>query len=118
MVVRLIGEVNGQEVIFQRVLGDTWEAQVPSSLDGTYVISGNGAISSYSGGDTYVMTESGVTVLQPSGGSSSSGNVFTISGTGNGHNVGLSQYGAKAMAEIGCSYEEILHFYYTDVTIR
>lgn len=38
MVVRLIGEVNGQEVIFQRVLGDTWEAQVPSSLDGTYVI--------------------------------------------------------------------------------
>lgn len=91
---------------------------VLDDLDGTYVISGNGAISSYSGGDTYVMTESGVTVLQPSGGSSSSGNVFTISGTGNGHNVGLSQYGAKAMAEIGCSYEEILHFYYTDVTIR
>ena len=90
---------------------------VLEDLDGTYVISGNGTVSAYTGGDTYVMTDSGVEMLQPSGGSSSGG-VFTISGTGNGHNVGLSQYGAKAMAEQGYSYEDILHFYYTDVTIR
>lgn len=38
MVVRLIGDVNGQNVIFQKGIGDIWQAQVPSSLDGTYVI--------------------------------------------------------------------------------
>ena len=46
------------------------------------------------------------------------GDTFTITGTGNGHNVGMSQYGANAMAKQGYDYEGILHFYYTDVTIR
>ena len=48
---------------------------------------------------------------------SSNNGTFTITGTGSGHNVGMSQYGAKAMAENGYDYEEILQFYYTDVTI-
>ena len=43
---------------------------------------------------------------------------YTLRGTGNGHNVGMSQYGAKAMAELGYSYDEILEFYFTDVTIE
>ena len=38
MVTRVEGIVNGDPVIFQRVVGDQWEAQVPSSLNGTYVI--------------------------------------------------------------------------------
>ena len=46
----------------------------------------------------------------------SSGN-FVITGTGNGHNVGMSQYGAKAMAELGYDYRSILEFYYTGITI-
>ena len=32
---------------------------------------------------------------------------------GYGHRVGMSQYGAKAMAEEGSNYEEILTWYYT-----
>ena len=32
--------------------------------------------------------------------------------------VGMSQYGAKAMAELGYTYDEILKFYYTDITIN
>lgn len=36
---------------------------------------------------------------------------------GYGHRVGMSQYGAKAMAETGMSYEEILKWYYTGVEI-
>ena len=44
--------------------------------------------------------------------------MFTITGTGNGHNVGLSQYGAKAMAEAGMDFREILEFYYTDISIE
>ncbi len=42
---------------------------------------------------------------------------FVITGTGNGHHVGMSQYGAKAMAEQGYDYQDILEFYYTDITI-
>lgn len=38
MVVRLIGTVNGDEVIFKHAQGDVWETSVPSSLDGTYVV--------------------------------------------------------------------------------
>ena len=30
----------------------------------------------------------------------------------------MSQYGAKAMAELGYGFQEILNFYYTDITIR
>lgn len=36
---------------------------------------------------------------------------------GNGHRVGLSQYGAQAMAEQGYDYQEILKWYYTGVDI-
>lgn len=37
---------------------------------------------------------------------------------GYGHGVGMSQYGAQAMALEGASYEEILRHYYTGVSIR
>lgn len=36
---------------------------------------------------------------------------------GFGHRVGMSQYGAQAMAEAGSTYQEILHWYYTGVEI-
>ena len=42
---------------------------------------------------------------------------FVIRGSGNGHNVGMSQYGAKAMAELGYDYAQILRYYYTGVDI-
>lgn len=41
----------------------------------------------------------------------------TFSVTGYGHGVGLSQYGANAMAQDGAGYEEILTHYYTGVTV-
>ena len=43
--------------------------------------------------------------------------VITISGSGWGHNVGLSQWGAYAQAKEGRTYEEILKFYYTGITV-
>lgn len=43
---------------------------------------------------------------------------FLFRGTGFGHGLGVSQYGAKAMAESGYDYEEILQHYYQDVTIE
>ena len=38
---------------------------------------------------------------------------FTVTTKGNGHGVGMSQYGANAMANDGADYEEILLHYYT-----
>ena len=37
--------------------------------------------------------------------------------TGFGHGVGMSQYGANRLAQEGKSWQEILHWYYTGVTI-
>lgn len=44
-------------------------------------------------------------------------NTYTFTGTGWGHNVGMSQYGAKGMAERGFSYDAILNYYFTDIEI-
>lgn len=93
-----------------------------SSLDGVSVISGNGTLGTLRGNTASAITASGTVTVsaeggQPSAGGASDGN-FVITGTGNGHNVGMSQYGAKAMAEQGYSSQEILNFYYTDIAIR
>ncbi len=40
---------------------------------------------------------------------------ITVEGKGNGHGVGLSQFGANAMAAQGKSYTDILNFYYPGV---
>jgi len=42
---------------------------------------------------------------------------ITVEGKGNGHGVGLSQFGAKAMAAQGKSYTDILNFYYPGVSL-
>ena len=46
------------------------------------------------------------------------GGDLVFSTVGYGHGVGLSQYGADHLARQGYSYEEILRYYYTDVTIN
>ena len=40
-----------------------------------------------------------------------------LRGGGFGHGIGMSQYGAKSMAETGFSYEDIVKYYYKDVEI-
>lgn len=45
------------------------------------------------------------------------GEKFTITTHGFGHRVGLSQYGAQAMAERGCGFREILEHYYIGVEL-
>ena len=91
------------------------------SLDGVSVISGSGTRSTLSGNSFAVLSSSGTSTVTASGGTAvptSHNGTFTITGTGSGHNVGMSQYGAKAMAELGYDYIDILKFYYTDITIR
>lgn len=45
------------------------------------------------------------------------GTKYTVTGSGNGHGIGLSQYGAYQRAKEGQSFRDILGFYYDGVTI-
>ena len=45
------------------------------------------------------------------------GNTITVTTSGRGHRVGMSQYGAEAMAATGSTYEQILQYYYQGVRI-
>ena len=91
-----------------------------SSVTGTgglYVIDGDGAVVPNNAGakDTYVITSGGVQSLERK--SANTSNTFTFSGSGWGHNVGMSQWGAFALAEQGYTYRDILNFYYTGITL-
>lgn len=44
--------------------------------------------------------------------------IIKFSGRGYGHGVGMSQWGAKVMAESGFNYRQILSFYYRGTTVR
>jgi stage II sporulation protein D len=47
----------------------------------------------------------------------SGGGGVNITGRGYGHGVGMSQYGAKGMAEAGFTFDQILQYYYTGITV-
>lgn len=47
-----------------------------------------------------------------------SGDQFFLQGRGWGHGVGLCQFGAKHLAELGYKYRDILRYYYPDSEIR
>lgn len=89
-----------------------------TTLSGVYAITTGGVVTALPVGDTYVITSSGTSLLRQPAASSGSGTGITITGTGWGHGVGMSQYGAKAMAEQGYTYEDILHFYFTGITLE
>ncbi len=86
-----------------------------SGTSGFYCIDGDGQTIQNTG-ELYVMTADGATKIEAQAAQSS--DTFTIKGSGNGHNVGLSQIGANAMAKQGFTCEDILKFYYTGVTIE
>ncbi len=69
--------------------------------------------------DIYVMGKDSTNSYNgnSTGGQSIAGSDFTISGKGYGHGVGMSQYGAKGMAEKGYKFDEILKFYYNGIEI-
>ena len=91
------------------------QGEMLESVNGTYVIGGSGSISQIGAGNPHVITASGTEQLAPV--TTTAGNTFTVTGAGYGHNVGMSQYGARAMADQGLTYRDIITFYYTDVRV-
>ena len=96
-----------------------------SGTDGLYVISGSGTVSQ-AGEDLYVTSGSG-SVSPLEGGSSGtnqgggtvtvSGDTYVFEGAGWGHQIGMSQYGANAMARQGFTGEEIVEFYFPGTNV-
>ncbi len=90
-----------------------------NGIRGSYTISGGGEVTKHDMGvgDTYIVTADGTAKLERDA-RTTTADTFTFSGSGWGHNVGMSQWGATAMAELGYDFREILEFYYTGVMIQ
>ena len=91
-----------------------------SGLEGAYAIGGDGTKTKLEGNHFYAITSSGTQKLTSSDSNAGTNTVatsFTVYGTGWGHNVGMSQWGAYCMAKRGYTYDQILKFYYTGITL-
>lgn len=83
-----------------------------SSVNGVYAIGADGTTAQVGLTEMpYIITSGGTEQLAPTG------DTFTLSGAGWGHNVGMSQCGAYAMANLGKTYDEILKFYFTGIEL-
>jgi stage II sporulation protein D len=81
----------------------------------------------------YAMTSAGLSKVDSSAYAQQSGGLSTIAsaqktsqsnvgeltlyGKGYGHGLGMSQWGAKVMAESGMTFDKILTYYYTGTTL-
>ena len=101
-------------------------AQALDSDSQLYAINSSGAAAAIPDGEVYAITGTGsIDAVSGEGGStgSSSSNgmingVFIINGSGRGHSLGMSQWGAYSMAEYhGKDFIEIIKFYYTGVDV-
>lgn len=86
---------------------------VRTDISTLYTIDGNGNI-------VPLPPAGSVSIISAGGGlyglpvqSNNNTGVYTIAGRGNGHNVGMSQWGAHGMAEKGFTYDQILTHYFT-----
>lgn len=89
-------------------------------LAGLSVIDKNGNVTTLGSGTAAAQGSSSVSTIKGTSASEGTDEIdgIEISGKGYGHCVGMSQMGAKAMAEGGFKYDQILKYYYTGITIK
>lgn len=100
--------------------------QSVSSSTSYWILGNDGSSNVTSLNGMNVLTSSGIDVIEQAqeyklGTStpiSTNSGTYVINGRGWGHNVGMSQYGAKAMAEMGFKAEEIVTFYFTNTNVE
>ncbi len=96
-----------------------------------YVLTGSGLTAQIDPKEIFVITGTGTLrqlereekkpeITHPAGETvvTVSGGKYIIEGAGNGHQMGMSQFGAYAMAEEGFSYDQIVEFYYPGVEVE
>ncbi|WP_211747575.1 SpoIID/LytB domain-containing protein [Paenibacillus sp. Marseille-Q4541] len=92
------------------VLGANGQTLTKSGASGASVVTASGT-SSYSGDSMVVMNGDNEARAV------SKSQAFLFTGQGYGHGLGLSQWGAKGLADEGYDYQSILKHYYQNVTI-
>lgn len=93
--------------------GKTADSEIyAASSEGIKIITDNVIAKVYVDGLLTVRGGASTKTYKENESASSTGDTFTINGSGWGHGVGMSQYGAKAMADQGFGYKDILTFYY------
>ncbi|WP_373228514.1 SpoIID/LytB domain-containing protein [Cohnella sp.] len=92
--------------------GDGEKRDVPEQSGGLQVIGGDGV--------TRSLTDENIYVLDGKGNlrAGTASPAFVFSGKGYGHGLGMSQWGARGLAEQGYDYQSILRYYYQNVTIE
>jgi stage II sporulation protein D len=82
-------------------------------LSGAYAIDGSGNTVQLVGANFKAITATGIETVEAVGNASE----FTFEGRGWGHGLGMSQQGARGMANQGWTYDQILKHYYTGVEL-
>lgn len=85
-------------------------------LDGLFVLGADGQLTQLTGIVPYAITGTGEVVSTGTTSPIPEGS-FLVSGSGWGHNIGYSQWGGYAMAQLGFTCDEILEFYFTGVHV-
>lgn len=100
---------------FQQALGRTLTGQPEGWIGAVIYTQGGGVGTMYIGGQAYSGTQlrSLLGLRSTAFSVSVSQGLLTVTTKGFGHRVGMSQYGAEAMAQEGNSYRQILQHYYT-----
>ncbi|MFC5700478.1 SpoIID/LytB domain-containing protein [Cohnella faecalis] len=91
--------------------GNGTKRELPQAVGAVHVIDGDGNVSPSDGNLVIMDDKAQVRVVtgEPT---------FVIHGKGNGHGLGMSQWGARGLAEQGYDYKSILLYYYKNVTIE
>ncbi|MGG4032753.1 SpoIID/LytB domain-containing protein [Paenibacillus cisolokensis] len=85
--------------------------ELPADSNPLYVLGASGSVRQAPDPGVFVLDGNGklrATTKEPG---------FRFVGTGNGHGLGLSQYGALGLARQGYDYQRILKYYYPETTI-
>lgn len=104
---------------FQTALGCTLQGAPDSWFGAAVYTEGGGVASMNIGGEAYTGTQlRSLLGLRSTAFTVSAGeDTITVTTRGYGHRVGMSQYGADAMAVLGSTYQEILAHYYPGTSI-
>jgi len=107
------GGNNSADSVFVR--GGTGMESLSEPVGNAYAISAAEGVSLVENREFSVMTKSGISTYEKSNVSSDS---FVITGSGYGNNVGLSQEGAKGMALLGFTFDQILTHYFQGTSVE
>lgn len=87
-------------------------------ISDSYIVSGNHSVNKASDTVEQFVVMTADNLINYPAEAPSDKDTYYIAGMGYGHGIGMSQSGAKGMAEAGFTYEQILKHYYTGIEVR